>query len=203
MFRQLRLWVWVLWAATLLAAIMAVADAARAETRRGTMTPTQPQPHRGPAPSPSTTAKSASSRAAAVATLTARIMSLQPAGSATHAATLARTLMKIAPAHTAELISLGMQESSLIPQHRWYPDGSADLGVFQINSRTAMHYGCHLERLLLHDPEESVRCAARVLRDKRATCLGWGLSSEEATACYHSFSPRHRLKYMHALRRWS
>lgn len=188
MFRQLRLWVWVLWAAALVAAIVA---AGRAHGEAA-----------APAVSrPSTTPSSRPSRTTAVNALASRILALQP--HAPGAAKLASSLLRMGGAHSAALIAIAMQESSLLPQHRWYPDGSADLGVFQINSRTAMHYGCHLERLLLHDPEESVRCAARVLRDKRATCLGWGLSSEEATACYHSFTPRHRLKYMHALRRWS
>lgn len=205
MFSHLRIWVWILWAAALVVTCLAVRAEARAEGAPGGTKPiTTTTSGRNVKGSPTTTngvtaLSTAFSKSKAVLALQSRIRALQP--HARGAAALAQALQKVAPAQAAVLIALAMQESSLVPQHRWYPDGSADLGVFQINSKTAVHYGCHLERLLTFDEEESVRCAARVLRDKRATCLGWGLSDEEATACYHSYTKTHRLKYLKALRR--
>lgn len=86
--------------------------------------------------------------------------------------------------------------------HRWYPDGTADLGAFQVNSRTALAYGCDVTALLAHAPDATVWCARQVLRDKVRVCLALGVPAADAWSCYHSTTPAVRARYLDAVRRW-
>lgn len=132
-----------------------------------------------------------------------RLVELQPRVRDPH--TLARLIVRganLAGVEPRVLVAIAFQESSLIPQTRWYSDDHADIGLFQVNSRTARDYGCNLAKLLAYEPEESVRCAAVVLRRKRAVCLAQGVEAPVAVACFHSYTPRHRDAYFARLRRW-
>lgn len=179
MFKQLRLWVWALWAAALVGSIVAVAGGARGS------------PAASPTAGPTTTE------------IHGRLTSL--ARSASVPWSLASAIHRAASASRVSpwiLVAIAMQESSVRPIHRWYPNGTADLGWFQINSRTALAHGCRIERLLQFDPDESARCAALVLRHKRDVCLARGLSDWAANGCYHNYRDVHRVPYLKALERW-
>lgn len=170
-----RLWWLVLWSALLLGAIAAV----RAS---GQPAPTRVDP---------------------VSQTLARMRELQPR--VNHPRSLARAIVSganLAGVEPRVLVAIAMQETSLIPQHRWYSDDHADLGLFQVNSRTALHYGCNIEGLLAFDPDASARCAGRVLRDKMRQCQRAGLSAPESVGCYHSTNPRFRVPYLERLAKW-
>jgi hypothetical protein len=74
-----------------------------------------------------------------------------------------------------------------------------DMGVAQINVNTASHYGFDLTRLFEHDMEYAIDCHFNILKDKINMCSAIG---EDAWSCYHSTTPRHRLKYVVAVSRY-
>jgi hypothetical protein len=74
-----------------------------------------------------------------------------------------------------------------------------DLGIAQINVRTAAHYKFDLQRLYEHDMEYAIDCHMAVLGDKMKQCKHLG---NDSWSCYHSVTPKHRIKYIKMVSRY-
>ena len=112
---------------------------------------------------------------------------------------LAKTVYRIAKdkgINPKLLSAVLMQESSYRPIVR---ETSTDIGIGQINARTADHYGFDKNRLKF-DLEYSITSAATILADLKTKYA----SKEPQTwfTRYHSYTPHHRMKYLIALQRW-
>ena len=103
-------------------------------------------------------------------------------------------------------VAIAMQESGLRNikkvTHEFVGGRVAiDYGVFQINHRTARHYGMDIARLQT-DLAYQVRQHLRLLRSKVRVCKAKGWAKGEEYSCYHSFTKRHRRKYARSVQRW-
>lgn len=101
------------------------------------------------------------------------------------------------------MVAIIQQESSwddsvAVVVHR---NGSIDLGLAQINQRTAQAYGLDVGRLIA-EPSYSIWAQAKILKRKIRTCLMKGLKHDRAWSCYHSYTRQHRAKYEKLVRRW-
>jgi hypothetical protein len=68
-----------------------------------------------------------------------------------------------------------------------------DMGIAQINITTALHFDLDIERLFKLDTAYAIESHFIILSSKVRTCDHLG---EEAWSCYHSVTPKHRLKYV-------
>jgi hypothetical protein len=91
-------------------------------------------------------------------------------------------------------IAIGMQESSLR-----MISTKKDYGLFQIHHNTAKAYGLNIKRLKT-DLYYNFRAHSRILKDKIKEChAAYG---KLAWSCYHSKTPKYRLRYIEGVRRW-
>jgi len=74
-----------------------------------------------------------------------------------------------------------------------------DMGIAQINVQTAADYGFDLQRLYNHDLRYAISCHIAILKDKIKMCKKLG---DYAWSCYHSKTPKHRLKYVELVSRY-
>lgn len=74
-----------------------------------------------------------------------------------------------------------------------------DIGVAQINVKTAVYNGFDLDRLYSHDLEYAIECHMFLLNKKMKLCKELG---EEAWSCYHSKTPQFRTKYVEMVSRF-
>ena len=75
-----------------------------------------------------------------------------------------------------------------------------DIGIAQINVRTAVYHGFDLQRLYDHDLEYAIESHMTILANKIKVCADdFG---DEAWTCYHSVTPEHRLKYLEMVSRY-
>lgn len=74
-----------------------------------------------------------------------------------------------------------------------------DLGIAQINVRTALHYGLDINRLFDHDLEYAIQGHFRILSDKIRSCSHLG---PEAWTCYHSATEDKRNIYLNLVERF-
>lgn len=86
------------------------------------------------------------------------------------------------------LRAIGRKESSfnpsaLDPKTGTYPNGSVDVGLMQVNSKTGQHYGYSHADLL--NPSKCIECASRYLVDVQ-TELGGKLSIYTWAASYNT-----------------
>lgn len=120
-----------------------------------------------------------------------RILELQPAAEKEWAMDLSNAIFRHTrntPIDPMLIVALLFQESSLRPTHSFYwGSNHADFGVAQINSKTAVRYGCDLADLAAFDNNEAIRCQVKILKSKIATCETMGRAP--SWACYHSFTP--------------
>lgn len=75
----------------------------------------------------------------------------------------------------------------------------ADMGIAQINIRTAIAYGFDLQRLYDHDIEYAIESHFIILKSKINMCKDLG---NDSWSCYHSKTPEHRLKYVKMVSRY-
>jgi len=75
----------------------------------------------------------------------------------------------------------------------------ADMGIAQINIRTAVGFGFDLQRLYDHDVEYAIESHFVILKSKIDMCKDLG---EHSWSCYHSVTPEHRLKYVKMVSRY-
>lgn len=74
-----------------------------------------------------------------------------------------------------------------------------DLGIAQINVRTAVDYKLDLNMLYNRNTEYALKAHFTILKDKVNQCKHLG---EEAWSCYHSFTEEHRLRYLELVRKY-
>lgn len=75
----------------------------------------------------------------------------------------------------------------------------ADMGIAQINIKTAIDYGFDIKRLYDHDLEYALKAHLTILKSKIKMCKKLGA---DAWSCYHSKTPIHRLKYIKMVSRY-
>lgn len=94
---------------------------------------------------------------------------------------------------TVEIISVRKETTCLNKKckSQVYKKRIYDIGLYQINERTAKAYNCDVERLKV-DIEYSVKCHFRILRSKMNQCKHLG---EDSYSCYHSKTPEYREDY--------
>lgn len=80
-----------------------------------------------------------------------------------------------------------MQESSWI--HQWKPD----VGLFQINRRTASHYEIDLARIKEGDLTYEFNSFTKIMTIKLKECKR---HREDAWSCYHSKTEEFRVAYL-------
>lgn len=73
-----------------------------------------------------------------------------------------------------------------------------DVGFFQLHVGTIKNYGFNLPRLMT-DIEYQIDCHLIILKKKIKNCAFLG---DEAWSCYHSTTPKHRLKYVKDVSRY-
>ena len=73
-----------------------------------------------------------------------------------------------------------------------------DIGIFQIHVYTAKNYGFNMESLMT-DIEYQVDSHLKILKQKLKNCRHLG---KEAWSCYHSTTPKYRLKYVKDVSRY-
>jgi len=73
-----------------------------------------------------------------------------------------------------------------------------DMTLAQINVQTAKDYGLDVERLLIGNIDYALEAHYIILKDKIKRCARFGV---EAWSCYHSATPKYRLRYIKAVRR--
>lgn len=151
-----------------------------------------------------------------------KIKELQPSMSYERAMKLSNIIYKGALKHgTDPMITVAIlnQESSFINQHTFtitrdvtrHCDHNSckevikethtvkDMTIAQINVYTAAEYGFDLDRLFNMDTEYALECHFKILEDKIKMCKHLG---DEAWSCYHSATPKHRLKYVEMVSRY-
>lgn len=74
-----------------------------------------------------------------------------------------------------------------------------DIGIAQINVRTAVYNGFDLQRLYSHDMEYAIQSHMFLLDKKIKMCKELG---DEAWSCYHSKTPKFRKKYVKMVSRF-
>ena len=74
-----------------------------------------------------------------------------------------------------------------------------DMGIAQINIRTAVDYGFDIKRLYDHDVEYALEAHFIILKSKIRMCSKLGV---DAWSCYHSATPEYRLKYIKMVSRY-
>ena len=75
----------------------------------------------------------------------------------------------------------------------------ADMGIAQINIKTAVDYGFDIKRLYDHDLEYALEVHFAILKSKIKMCKSLG---NDAWSCYHSKTQEHRLKYIKMVSRY-
>jgi len=75
----------------------------------------------------------------------------------------------------------------------------ADMGIAQINIRTAVDYGFDIQRLYDHDLKYALDCHFAILKSKISMCKKLG---NDAWSCYHSKTPEYRLRYIELVSRY-
>lgn len=151
-----------------------------------------------------------------------KIKKLQPAMSKDRAMKLSNLIYKGAKKHgTDPMVSIAIlnQESSFIDQHTFTIERDVksscnknsckeivteihtvrDMTIAQINVYTAAEYGFDLDRLFSKDTEYALECHFKILESKIKMCSHLG---SEAWSCYHSVTPKHRLKYVKDVSRY-
>lgn len=151
-----------------------------------------------------------------------KIKKLQPTMSNERAMKLSNLIYKGALKHgTDPMITVAIlnQESSFIDQHTWKIDRDVkrecdhnsckeiikevhtvkDMTIAQINIFTAAEYDFDLDKLFSKDVEYALECHFEILEDKIKMCSHLG---DEAWSCYHSATPKHRLKYVELVSRY-
>lgn len=93
-------------------------------------------------------------------------------------------------------VAIAMQESSLLAR----TGSELDHGLFNLHLYTINDYGLDASSL---KGTECVRCQVRayylIMRDKIRRCQRFG---DEAWSCFHSATPKHRLKYVEDVGRY-
>lgn len=82
-----------------------------------------------------------------------------------------------------------------------HTNGAVDLGVAQINVKTAKDFGLSVPKLAV-DPVYSLWAHAKILRHKVKVCRSKGWASGSEWSCYHSYSKNHRKRYERKAARW-
>lgn len=74
-----------------------------------------------------------------------------------------------------------------------------DMGIAQINIRTAVAYDFDLDKLFDHDLGYAIECHFKILKHKMDMCEHLG---DKSWSCYHSATPTYRLKYVDMVSRY-
>lgn len=74
-----------------------------------------------------------------------------------------------------------------------------DLGITQINVASAKYYGFDIDKLAALNIDYALEAHFVILKEKIRECSRFG---DTAWACYHSATPKHREKYIKAVRRF-
>lgn len=74
-----------------------------------------------------------------------------------------------------------------------------DMTIAQINITTAKAYKLDLERLFAHDLEYAIESHFIILKSKIKQCAYLG---DEAWSCYHSATPKFRMRYIEMVSRY-
>lgn len=119
---------------------------------------------------------------------------------------LSNTIHKVARTYELnprQIVAILFQESRLDPTiaRIVHKNGSVDLGIAQINLRTAKNYGLDIERLE-QDNHYSIWAMARILKRKISVCRRLGRAPKEEWGCYHSYTKKYHDKYIKSVRRW-
>lgn len=95
-------------------------------------------------------------------------------------------------------VSIAMQESTI--SHKVVSKNGQinDIGIFQINVRTAKAYRLDISKMLDNDLKYITKAYTIIMKDKINKCRNLG---QEAWSCYHSRTNKHRARYIkHVMR---
>lgn len=82
-----------------------------------------------------------------------------------------------------------------------HKNGSIDLGLAQINKRTAKDYGLDITKLMA-DSTYSLWAMGLIMRRKVNVCKRLGRAKGTEWSCYHSYTTKHRRVYERQVRRF-
>lgn len=126
--------------------------------------------------------------------ITTQILKNKPNVDKAFAGKLAKLIHKYATAFKADpnrAVAIAMLESGYKSTVHKNSNKTVDIGIFQINTRTAKYYKMDIKKLI-DDYEYSTQAYFTVMRDKIKMCNSL---KTEAWQCYHSRNKKLRRKY--------